>query len=116
MNKRLLSGLVLATVATLGFTAPVNAEPRTARVSLAGIDLTDPAGVAHLHRKVSRAVREVCGPEHGNLDIIRAMATRRCQKEAMNSARRQMVTAIALAEARKNNRFAAITVPASDLR
>lgn len=118
MNNRLFAGLVLAGICGFAVQAPAASanQVRTERVSLAGLDLTTPAGVAMLHRKVSRAVRIVCDVQLGNRDLTAYSASRRCSKATMARAEQQMGTAIAIANTRKNNQLAAISIPATELR
>ncbi len=64
LKNRAIAGAaaLIATVATIGFAAPLRAEPISRTISYADLDLSSAAGQATMARRIRNAVTEVCGP------------------------------------------------------
>ena len=82
MYPRLL--LIPLTLAA-SFAAPATAAPRSVAVSYADLDLSRPAGVAALDRRLSRAADAVCGPVDAR-DLRASAAARACRTAALSAA------------------------------
>lgn len=74
-----------AWLATSAALAAGTDEVRSVRVSYADLDLTHPAGVAHMVARLRRAAEVVCdGPDSRDLRALEA--TRACQQHAIAAA------------------------------
>jgi UrcA family protein len=89
MTKFLMTLALSAIVATPALAQADDAATR--RVSYADLDLSSPAGRAVLDRRLTSAVRAVCGS--GSYDLSRMVAEKRCFKVAIGSARQQATLA-----------------------
>lgn len=90
------------------FVLPVHVSAKVSNVGAqqhevryAGLDLRSRDGVAMLDARILRAVRTVCGHGH-HQTLTERMAVRKCQAEAMQTARHQ----VDLAVAKANERYA----------
>lgn len=94
-------GLVLA--------SPVlaQAEPRTAHVRVADLDLAQPAGQQALQHRVSHALTRVCGDPAAR-DLMVASAIRACRADAMADLAPRMAQAIASAHTGRTYALAAL--------
>jgi UrcA family protein len=82
-NRSLASfGAVLATFATVVAASPAKAEPATARVRLADIDLASQAGAETLERRINLATARVCRSQ----DPMMHRAVSQCRREAATRA------------------------------
>lgn len=95
-------GLVLA--------SPVlaQAEPRTAHVSIADLDLAQPAGQQALQHRVSHALSRVCG-DPADRDLTARSAIRTCRADAMADLAPRMAQAIASARTGRAYAVAALS-------
>lgn len=85
-------------------TSPAFAEPTYVPVSFAGLDLNSATGQAALNRRISNAVRTICGqPDPRDLSAV--MASRQCTKATM--ARTGPSVAMATAVQRRSYQVAA---------
>lgn len=90
----------LLPIAALALAAtPAVAETRSVEIRYAGIDLTAPAGVAELDRRIAGAVRQICGTAAG--DLLARQQVRNCRAEAFGSVGRQKNAAIAAAQTQR---------------
>lgn len=74
--------------------APATASPRSIAVSYADLDLSRPAGVAALDRRLARAADAVCGPVDAR-DLRAMSAARACRTAALSSANAEAKPVIA---------------------
>ena len=84
----------LALFALVLASAPALAQPPSATVRTADLDLATPTGVARLDRRIDHAVEEICGTAvAADLDGLAAIG--RCRAETMKSVsgRRAMLIA-----------------------
>ena len=93
-----MAGLALiGVVSTAYLGTPAHAvEPdiRTEIVRYDDLDLTAPAGVKRLSRRVDAAAKRVCGAERA-INLTMHMATRSCRKATLARANRDVELAIA---------------------
>ncbi len=85
--KTNLAGPVAALALALGVcvaAAPAAAQAQKA-VPYADLDLTRAEGVAHLDKRLVRAVKQVCDP--GSRDLAVVSAARQCRRRALADAR-----------------------------
>lgn len=87
-------GAALALIA-----APAAAQTRSVEVSYSGLDLTAPAGVAELDRRIAGAVRSICG--RAAADLTSRQQVKDCRAEAFGSVGRQKTAAIAAAQTQR---------------
>jgi len=76
----------------------VAAQPQSMAVAYADLDLASPAGRATLDRRISQAVRTICGPMP--IDFYERAARRTCMTSAQASAAAQTATKLARAARR----------------
>jgi UrcA family protein len=92
MIRKTLVLVAAGTAAWLATSAAMAAgadDLRSVRVSYADLDLTHPAGVAHMVARLRRASEIVCaGPD--NRDLKALAAERACQQHAMTAALQQV--------------------------
>lgn len=78
-----LTALSLAVIAT-----PASAETTSVEVRFADLNLSNPAGMAVLERRVDRAIERVCG--HDSRPLYKVVAQQQCAQEAKASASEQI--------------------------
>ena len=84
----------LALFALVLASAPALAQPPSATVRTADLDLATPSGVARLDRRIDRAVEEICGTAvAADLDGLAAIG--RCRAATMKSVSGQRAMLIA---------------------
>lgn len=86
---------VAATALVLLAAAPIsNAEPvvREARVSYADLNLSTPAGVQTLQRRIRAAVKAVCGPTPELRELNEMRAEQECRYRALKQATAKVET------------------------
>jgi UrcA family protein len=89
-----LLGATAATAAAFAFATPASAQNEDrAAVSIAGLDLSNPADAARLDHRLRAAARAVCGPDQGN-DLRIHRQTMACEKSAMARARSDVQVAL----------------------
>src|SRR5690349_16365771 len=98
--KTILKNIVLVSLlGTIALqAAPASAQTVSKRVSYADLDLATAAGQKTLERRISRAVREVCGRGMGAISAYDIVSTSRCMAEARNSTRDQFAFAVRRAQ------------------
>ena len=84
----------LALLALILAAAPAAAEPSAATVRTADLDLSTPAGIARLDRRIERAIDLLCGTAFPT-DLDAQAEIGRCRAETMKSvsSRRAMLVA-----------------------
>lgn len=78
-----LAALSLASAST-----PASAEPVSVEVEYTDLNLSDPAGLAALDRRIERAISRVCGDRPRQLSEVRLQ--QRCAAAARASANEQV--------------------------
>ena len=92
----LAATLTAATLAASPSIAQAPASPERVVVSYADLDLSSPAGVATLNRRILSAVQAACGPESDSDPRGKNLA-RQCRHRSFDEAVSQVRGAIALA-------------------
>ncbi|SEH12816.1 UrcA family protein [Sphingopyxis sp. YR583] len=89
--------LALLLAATPALAAPAADEPTRVLVNHADLDLTNPAGVETLERRIRQAVRQAC--PRLTRDLRQSAAARKCQQASAERAKAKVEVAIAEAHA-----------------
>lgn len=105
MLKPLTTLLLMTPAALAAIDAPAQAETRSEQVSYSDLDLATPEGQQALEHRISRAIRQVCGPRAGPLYDYHVRAA--CRREAKKGTEGQVSVAIARAKSRQDERLAA---------
>jgi UrcA family protein len=96
--SKLHASLLAATLGLAVIAAPAAADvPPGAGVSYSDLDLSDPAGIEALNRRVQAAANRLCAPQRHGPAPWGPIAFRRCVGEALASARPQVAAAVARA-------------------
>lgn len=107
-RNRIASALlaVAASCVTLAAASPAlaNMEQRSERVEFGDLNLGSENGVKRLNRRVSSAIKRVCGV-HESRDVRFIAAARTCRKESESRASQDVE--LAIANYRSGNRLAA---------
>lgn len=98
-NPILIAALAFAATGAAMLATPASAQPpagATVAVSYADLDLTTPAGIRTLDRRILSAVRQACGPT-SDFDPAGRNLVEACRSDALERLSAQRETAIAAA-------------------
>ena len=96
----------LVGIAATGVSTQASARTLSQRVSYADLDLASASGQKSLERRISRAVRMICGDGSSAVTAFDLADQRRCVGEAWASTRGQVRLAVARAEGIKRQQLA----------
>lgn len=85
LRTSLIAAVISVTAAVSASAATYQDEPNQVRVSMRGVDLTDPAQVQEFHATLRRAARQACDVP-GVRDLQTHMAIERCVKDSLGQA------------------------------
>ena len=98
MKKMLtLAALAAALLVAPAYAQPASAQPASATIDYSDLDLSRPADVARLDRRIEIAARTACGPT-SSADPEGMREVRRCRAQASEAASLQRSRAIAAAQ------------------
>lgn len=102
--------LIAASIAT---SLPTSGEALQATVTYADLDLSTKAGQKTLDRRITGAVRKICGNQR-SATLTERRAIQRCHSSAMNDANDK--AEIVVARARMNRQLANATLAVAEVR